>query len=137
MGAAGGGPPLNITSRTYSASSLSPATCSVTYSLANDGDLDVTFTGSGSGTPDADEWWGPNPVTSIGDNWEVYYETVSGTPNTGTTDTWLALTTNRLVAVTGVPGGKTYQFKVQFRPAGGSSAIFTSGTVTITAERAV
>lgn len=123
LAGAGGGVPIYVSPTTWS----SIGTASLT--MQSDGDLVVVANLGGS--PYAREWFAGNPSTGVGSNWEVYATLVSGTLSTGTTGSWLSLASGQSWSKD--PTG-TAQLTFAFRPAGGTTAIYTSGTVTLDAQ---
>ena len=124
----GGGIPVQLTVATYYRIGGG-----VTFSLDSDGDVTVVTL---SGTPGALDWFKGNPSTGIGSSWEVYADVQSGSVSTGTTGSWVALTSGQTWTrePPGTTGTEEVIIQFQFRPAGGSSAVYTSGNITIQAE---
>lgn len=93
---------------------------------------DYTSTNDVGGDPN--EWADP-PDTAVGDNYHVRMVTSSGSLTTGTADTWLALTQDRIFEVArGTVGSSTWTGKMQISEDGGSTVLEESAEFTLEAN---
>lgn len=102
-----------------------------TYTLESDGDV-VTATTPG-GSVDAGDWI--DPKASAPSDYEVRATLNSGTLTSGTTGSWLALTSNRSWTLTRVVIGAATQVDLTIEIRKGSGATLASASVTLDAER--
>jgi hypothetical protein len=112
-------------------SSTGTGTQTATYTLESDGDV-ITATTPG-GSVDAGDWIVPK--ASAPSDYEVRATLVSGTLSTGTTGSWLALSSNRSWTLTRVVVGVADQVELTIEIRKGSGATLASATVTLDAER--
>lgn len=118
------GPIVSISNGSVDASATSPSSATAYYELQSDGD---TVTSDGA---IAD--WLIGSVT--GSDYECRATLVSGTLSTGTTGSWLALSSPRSWTVTRSSlGSKTCTFDVEVGLVGTSTALDTA-RITLTAE---
>jgi hypothetical protein len=119
---------ISLSGQTITSSGAGTQTA--TYTLESDGDV-ITAT-KGGGSVDAGDWIAPK--TSAPSDYEVRATLDSGTLSTGTTGSWLALTSNRTWTVTRIAvGSETASITVEIRK--GSGATLASASITLTAER--
>jgi hypothetical protein len=111
--------------------SAGAGTQTATYTLESDGDVVTATTGGGS--VDAGDWIVPK--ASAPSDYEVRATLVSGTLSTGTTGSWLALSSNRSWTLTRVVVGVADQVELTIEIRKGSGATLASATVTLDAER--
>jgi hypothetical protein len=114
-----------------SVSSVGAGTQTATYTLESDGDV-VTATTDG-GSVDAGDWI--SPKANAPSDYEVQATLVGGTLSTGTTGSWLALTSNRSWTLQRVTVGAADQVDLTIEIRKGSGATLASATVTLDAER--
>jgi hypothetical protein len=114
-----------------SVSSVGAGTQTATYTLESDGDV-VTATTDG-GSVDAGDWISPKAAAPS--DYEVQATLVGGTLSTGTTGSWLALTSNRSWTLQRVTVGAADQVDLTIEIRKGSGATLASATVTLDAER--
>lgn len=112
-------------------SSVGSGTQTATYTLESDGDV-VTATTPG-GSIDAGDWI--DPKANAPSDYEVRATLNSGTLTSGTTGSWLALTSNRSWTLTRVTVGAANQVQLTIEIRKGSGAALASATVTLDAER--
>ena len=111
--------------------SAGAGTQTATYTLESDGDVMSATTGGGS--VDEGDWI--DPKASAPSDYEVQATLNSGTLTSGTTGSWLALTSNRSWSLQRVTVGAadTVDLTIEIRK--GSGATLASATVTLDAER--
>ena len=114
-----------------SVSSVGAGTQTATYTLESDGDVMSATTGGGS--VDQGDWI--SPKASAPSDYEVQATLVSGTLSTGTTGSWLALSSNRSWTLQRVTVGVATQVTLTIEIRKGSGAVLASATVTLDAER--
>jgi hypothetical protein len=114
-----------------SVSSVGAGTQTATYTLESDGDVMSATTGGGS--VDQGDWI--SPKASAPSDYEVQATLVSGTLSTGTTGSWLALSSNRSWTLTRVVVGVADQVELTIEIRKGSGATLATATVTLDAER--
>jgi hypothetical protein len=102
-----------------------------TYTLESDGDIVRFTTPLGSG--DIGDWI--SPKSAAPSNYEVRATLNSGSLTSGTTDSWLALTSNRSWSLTRVVVGAADQVDLTIEIRKGSGAVLATATVTLDAER--
>jgi hypothetical protein len=112
-------------------SSTGAGTQTATYTLESDGDVVTATTGGGS--VDAGDWI--DPKANAPSDYEVRATLNSGTLSTGTTGSWLALTSNRSWTLQRVTVGVADQVDMTIEIRKGSGATLASATVTLDAER--
>ena len=112
-------------------SSVGSGSQTATYTLESDGDV-VTATTPG-GSIDAGDWI--DPKANAPSDYEVRATLNSGTLTSGTTGSWLALTSNRSWTLTQVTVGVATQVDLTIEIRKGSGATLASATVTLDAER--
>lgn len=112
-------------------SSVGSGSQTATYTLESDGDV-VTATTPG-GSIDAGDWI--DPKANAPSDYEVRATLNSGTLSSGTTGSWLALTSNRSWTLTRVTVGAANQVQLTIEIRKGSGAALASATVTLDAER--
>lgn len=116
---------ITLTNQTYTESSGGGLPATVSYRIAADGYVyDQGFIA-------LEQWCNP---TSQAGNYEVLATIVSGTLTSGTTGSWLALTSDRTWSKTvNSPSVGTCVFTVDIRRVG-TSTILDSATISITAD---
>jgi len=115
-----------------SVSSVGAGTQTATYTLESDGDV-VTATTDG-GSVDAGDWI--SPKASAPSDYEVKATLNAGTLTSGTTGSWLALTSNRSWSVTQiVNSGSSNAADLTIEIRKGSGATLATASVTLEAER--
>ena len=125
--ALGGEPLISLSNRTVFSSGAASQTA--TYTLESDGDIVATTTPVGA--VDVGDWI--DPKAAAPGTYEVLATIVSGSLSSGTTGSWLALTSNRSWSVTrGSLGDATCIITVEIRKGGG--ATLASATIELTAE---
>jgi hypothetical protein len=112
-------------------SSVGAGTQTATYTLESDGDVMSATTDGGS--VDAGDWI--DPKANAPSDYEVQATLVSGTLSTGTTGSWLALSSNRSWTLQRVTVGVATQVTLTIEIRKGSGAVLASATVTLDAER--
>lgn len=112
----------------------SGAASTASYQLESDGDIGRS-NGTGSAIVDGGDW---TVKPASGALYEVRATLVSGTLSSGTTGSWLALSSDRAWTRQsgGPPGSQTCVFDIEIRPAGGGANIDTA-RITLTAESEV
>ena len=114
-----------------SVSSVGTGTQTATYTLESDGDVMSATTDGGS--VDEGDWI--DPKAAAPSDYEVQATLVGGTLSTGTTGSWLALTSNRSWTLQRVTVGVADQVDLTIEIRKGSGAVLASATVTLDAER--
>lgn len=121
-----------ITNQTLIFGSISPTDAYVRYQLDSDGKV-YKFEGTTAGTPTTfiENWVDPN---SAAGDYECFATLNSGSLQTGTTGSWLALTSDRMwgVAVTGL-GTQTADLTIAIREVGTTTNL-TSATIVLEAS---
>jgi hypothetical protein len=112
-------------------SSVGAGTQTATYTLESDGDVMSATTDGGS--VDAGDWI--DPKANAPSDYEVQATLVAGTLSTGTTGSWLALSSNRSWTLQRVTVGVATQVTLTIEIRKGSGAVLASATVTLDAER--
>ena len=112
-------------------SSTGAGTQTATYTLESDGDVMSATTDGGS--VDAGDWI--DPKANAPSDYEVQATLVAGTLSTGTTGSWLALSSNRSWTLQRVTVGVATQVTLTIEIRKGSGAVLASATVTLDAER--
>jgi len=102
-----------------------------TYTLESDGDV-VTATTDG-GSVDAGDWI--DPKAAAPSDYEVQATLNAGTLTSGTTGSWLALSSNRSWTLTRATVGTATQVDLTIEIRRGSGAVLASANVTLDAER--
>jgi len=102
-----------------------------TYTLESDGDV-VTATTDG-GSVDAGDWI--DPKAAAPSDYEVQATLNAGTLTSGTTGSWLALSSNRSWTLTRATVGTATQVDLTIEIRRGSGATLASANVTLDAER--
>lgn len=127
-----GGPRVSIADLSPSAATTSPTNATVQYQLTNAG---VTNTINQGGTTSQGNW--VTPAGAAGANYEVRASIVSGSLTSGTTGSWLALSSTRTWALTQSSiGSSTCVLTIEIRNAT-SLAVLDSATITLTAEKSL
>ena len=127
--AAMGGDKISLSG--VSVSSVGSGSQTATYTLESDGDV-VTATTPG-GSIDAGDWI--DPKASAPSDYEVQATLNAGTLTSGTTGSWLALSSNRTWTLQQVVVGTATQVSLTIEIRKGSGATLASATVTLDAER--
>lgn len=129
--AAVGGDRISLSGVTVS--SVGSGSQTATYTLESDGDVVRETTPLGSA--DIGDWI--DPKANAPSDYEVQATLNSGTLTSGTTGSWLALTSNRSWTLTQaiVGSATTVDLTIEIRK--GSGATLASATVTLDAERTV
>jgi hypothetical protein len=104
-----------------------------TYTLESDGDVVRATTPLGSS--DIGDWI--DPKANAPSDYEVQATLNAGTLTSGTTGSWLALTSNRSWTLTRATVGAADQVDLTIEIRKGSGATLASATVTLDAERLV
>lgn len=112
-------------------SSVGAGSQTATYTLESDGDVVTATTPLGSS--DIGDWI--DPKASAPSDYEVQATLNSGTLTTGTTGSWLALSSNRSWTLTRLTVGAATQVTLTIEIRKGSGAVLASATVTLDAER--
>jgi len=112
-------------------SSVGSGTQTATYTLESDGDVVTATTGGGS--VDAGDWI--DPKANAPSDYECRATLNSGTLTSGTTGSWLALTSNRSWSLQQITIGQATQVDLTIEIRKGSGATLASATVTLDAER--
>jgi hypothetical protein len=111
---------------------LSPTDARVTFSVNSDGT--VLVTGDTSGTLDSYNWLTP---TTGSTSYYVRATPTSGTFSSGTTGTWLALTSNRTWITeftSNSPGSKSTTADIEIATDSAGTNVVVSASITLTAE---
>lgn len=112
-------------------SSVGAGNQTATYTLESDGDvLSVTTPG---GSVDAGDWI--DPKASAPSDYEVQATLNAGTLTSGTTGSWLALSSNRSWTLTRATVGTATQVDLTIEIRRGSGATLASANVTLDANR--
>lgn len=111
--------------------SVGAGTQTATYTLESDGDV-ISATTSG-GSVDEGDWI--DPKASAPSDYEVQATLNAGTLTSGTTGSWLALTSNRSWSLQQITIGQATQVDLTIEIRKGSGATLASATVTLDAER--
>lgn len=125
-----GGPRITIADRTVDHSVTTPTNAEAGYQLESDGDI---ADGQGGIFSDVGDWIVPK--AAAGASWECRATIISGTFDTGTAGTWLALSSNRTwtkARTSDVPGTNTVSFTLEIRHAV-SLKVYASKTITLNA----
>jgi hypothetical protein len=125
-----GGDRISLSGLTISAIGSGGAQ-TATYTLESDGDVIIATTVDGS--LDAGDWI--SPKASAPSDYEVQATLNAGTLTSGTTGSWLALTSNRSWTLTRVVVGAADQVDLTIEIRKGAGATLASATVTLDAER--
>ena len=112
-------------------SSVGAGSQTATYTLESDGDVMTATTPGGS--VDAGDWI--DPKASAPSDYEARATLNAGTLTSGTTGSWLALTSNRSWTLTQVTVGVATQVDLTIEIRKGSGATLASATVTLDAQR--
>lgn len=124
--------------QTYTASDVDPVSASASQLLTLKTDGDMTLAG---GTPGIDEWHVDNISAGLGNDWYVKVIEVSGTVDSGTVGSWLALTSNRSWgknATRSTTGTTVNEVTLDFHfGTNGSSALIIIENVTLRASATV
>lgn len=112
-------------------SSVGSGSQTATYTLESDGDVVTATTPLGSS--DIGDWI--DPKANAPSDYEVQATLNAGTLTSGTTGSWLALTSNRSWTLTQVTVGVAIQVDLTIEIRKGSGATLASATVTLDAER--
>lgn len=129
-----GGNKLVYTSETVSISNLSVTatgfpTQTATYTLESDGDVISTTTDFGSS--DQGDWI--TPKSAAPSDYQVRATVVSGSLSSGTTGSWLVLTSNRSwTRSRATEGVDTCVLTIEIRK--GTGSVLSTATITLTAE---
>jgi hypothetical protein len=123
---------VSITNQTIVFGQISPNDAYARYQLDSDGKV-YEYTGTTAGTPTTfiENWVDP---TSEASNYECFATLNSGSLQTGTTGSWLALTSDRMwgVAVTGI-GTQTANLTIDIREVGTATNL-ASATISLEAS---
>jgi hypothetical protein len=125
-----GGDRISLSGLTISAIGSGGAQ-TATYTLESDGDVIIATTVDGS--LDAGDWI--SPKASAPSDYEVQATLNAGTLTSGTTGSWLALSSNRSWTLQRVTVGVATQVTLTIEIRKGSGAVLASATVTLDAER--
>lgn len=112
-------------------SSVGSGTQTATYTLESDGDVVSSTTTLGS--IDIGDWI--SPKSAAPSDYEVRATLNSGTLTSGTTGSWLALTSNRSWTLTRIAFGPADQVDLNIEIRKGAGAVLATATVTLDAER--
>jgi hypothetical protein len=125
-----GGDRISLSGLTISAIGSGGAQ-TATYTLESDGDVIIATTVDGS--LDAGDWI--SPKASAPSDYEVQATLNAGTLTSGTTGSWLALSSNRSWTLGRVTVGVADQVDLTIEIRKGSGATLATATVTLDAER--
>ena len=122
----------------------SPVTAIISFSMLSNGLISAAFTGSGSPSPAfvAGEWHRDEPITGLGDDWDIRATVTAGLdpPDAGTVDTWLALSSNRTWGNTRTgaegPGTDSSTITFDWRLTGTTTILATVTGTVIAAQQA-
>ncbi len=124
-----GRPRVSLADGTTTSSGLANQTA--TYTLEADGDIITATTGGGS--VDAGDWIAPKGAA--GGNYEVMATVVSGSVSSGTTGSWLALSSDRTwTRSRATSGSDTVVLTIEIRRTG-TTTVLASCTRTLVAEK--
>jgi len=116
------------------------ASAALTLTMATNGDLTISGDNGGAtgASPGADEWLVGNPDATEAANWSVRATLDSGTLDSGTTGSWLALTSARSWNVDLPLGGsgrsQSATLSFEFSRDGGTTVHATADSVVIECE---
>ena len=127
--AAMGGDQIGLSS--VAVSSVGSGSQTATYTLESDGDV-ITATTPG-GSVDAGDWIAPK--ASAPSDYEVQATLVNGTLFSGTTGSWLALSTSPSWTLKQIIVGVADQVELTIEIRKGAGATLASATVTLDAQR--
>jgi hypothetical protein len=83
----------------------------VTARVRFDSDGSIAFLTSGQAN-----WYNPTPTAGIGASYELYAERIAGSlPTSGTVDTWLSLSSDKLFTLESNSGEDTCTLKISIR----------------------
>lgn len=108
-----------------------PATATAGYQLELDGDIAANGDGTGGSFVDVGDWI--SPKGAAGAAYECRASIVSGTLSSGTTGSWLALSSTRTWTRTAASALNTCVFTLEIRLAA-SGVVLGTATITLTAE---
>lgn len=109
---------------------INPTACNVSYQLTSTGLEQVTTTSSGTAT--LGNW--VTPTSAAGANYECQATITSGTLSSGTSGSWLVLSSTRTWTVTrSTVGSKACTFTIDIRNAS-TLAVVATASVTISAN---
>lgn len=111
--------------------SVGAGTQTATYTLESDGDVISATTDGGS--VDEGDWI--DPKANAPSDYECLATLNSGTLTSGTTGSWLALTSNRSWSLQKISIGQATQVDLTIEIRKGSGATLASANVTLDAER--
>lgn len=122
-------PVISITNQSSYSSASTPSTATNGYQLSNNGKV---YTQSPGGTYNyIEDWVTPNSLAS---SYEALVTVTSGTLSSGTSGSWVALSSTQNWTVTrSTIGTKTCTFTVEIRKVG-TTTVLDSATIDITAE---
>jgi hypothetical protein len=131
--AGGGGGSVILTDLTVSASAASPSNASAAISLGTDGQMSRTINASSVDIPG--QWWNVAPQAGVGSLYEARFTETSGTVSSGTTGSYLAISTIRSWSVTrSTLGTKTCTGTLEIRRIG-TATVLAAATITMSAEQ--
>lgn len=128
---AGGGPVYLLQPNTYTDSAISPADAGVTLNINSNGT--VVVTGDNLGTLASYNWITP---TTGSTTYYVRADLISGTFTSGTTGTWLALTSDRswrIVYLSNLPGNNSATATFQIATDSAGTNVVVSAEITLEA----
>lgn len=132
-----GGPRITLApTYTVSDTTVSPTNASAQFQLQSDGDVArITVTTGGGGTVDVGDWI--TPISAAGANYEVRATVNSGSLSSGTTGSWLALSSTRTWAREQTTvGSSACELLIEIRNAS-TTVVMDSSTVTLQAEKSL
>ena len=131
VGIAGGGPVFALSTRTVNHNTAAPTTATAGYQLTNTGKVQRNGTGSGGSYVDVENW--VNPTSLAGAGYECKVTIALGTLSSGTSGSWLALSSTRTWEVSASSTTKSCTFTVEIRDAA-SLVVLASAVITLNAQ---
>ena len=132
-----GGPRITL-EPTYTVTDItvSPTNASAQFQLQSDGDVArITVTTGGGGTVDVGDWI--TPISAAGANYEVRATVNSGSLTSGTTGSWLALSSTRTWTLTQTTvASSACELLIEIRNTS-TTIVMDSSTVTLQAEKSL
>lgn len=128
-----GGARVSIIDASISDTTISPSNASASYRLSSAGAVDQLTASAGTGS--LGSWI--SPLYAAGGNYEARVTMNSGSLTTGTTGTWLPLSSTRLWTLDRTTlGTATCTFTVEIRLAA-SGGVLDSAIITLSAEKTI
>jgi hypothetical protein len=132
-----GGPRVTLEATyTVSDSTISPTNASASFQLQSDGDVArITVSTGGGGTVDVGDWI--TPAAAAGANYEVRATVNSGSLTSGSTGTWLALSSTRTWSLDQTSlGTSACELLIEIRLTS-TGAVLDSTVVSLSAEKSI